>query len=367
MAFRSLRAEAARANSGIVYVGLSDRCDSLPTPPRFTFGSFDGDLAKRYYHEVLVLETGLFVATGMGLSGTFFLSRGDAIFECDQLHLHAGTLDTVAAAHELTRFSRRDRVEAGRCVMLLGPGHTIYGHWLVDFLPKLFVLHAAGYDIDTLRYLVPADTPAFGIALLELIGIGRERLIQYDPLFETVLADELLIPTLVRTNSRTAPPFADAVAFLMGRIAERHAPAPAGHGSRLFISRARAGRGMRRLLNRERIEYLATEAGFSVVHPEQLTLPDQVRLFQGASRIIGEYGSALHGTIFSPPETIVCALRGSGSPIAGFLQSSIGRALGQPTGYVIGPTREGDRLESFEVAEQDFALCRDLVFGRLPL
>lgn len=358
-----------RDGPGVVYHKLSERADSLPLPPRFTFGAFDADLASRYYHEVLVLETGLYIAHGIALSGHFCLSADDdGLLGCDQLHLHSGILDGVAPGFELMRFSRRTRREAGTCVMLGGPGLPIYGHWLVDFLPKLFVLGICGYDLEALRYLLPADAPRFSIELLKLVGIRAAQIVSYDPVFDAVLADELLIPTLLRTNSRTAPPFAAAAAFLARRIEEHHGLPPGPSTTpRLFISRACSGRALRTLLNRERIEQLAREAGFAVVHPEQLPLLEQVRLFRGATHIIGEYGSALHATVFSGPGTIVCALRGSGSPIAGFLQSSIGHALNQPTGYVIGPTRAADSFESFEITERDFALCRDLVFDEKRL
>ncbi len=362
-------AQASRYRSlrdafGVAYHKQSERADSLPLPPRFTFGPFGADLASRYYHEIRRLRPGWTWLRAITLSSHFCLSDGDLLLACDALHLHPGTLDAVAPGFELLRFSRRTRREAGQCVMLGGPGLPVYGHWLVDFLPKLFVLGVSGYDIDKLRYLLPADTPRFAFALLALVGIPGEQIVLYDPVFDAVQPDELLIPTLLRTNSRTTPPFAAAASFLARRIEARHGPfLGASSTLRLFISRERSGRALRTLINRERIEQLASEAGFAIVHPEQLPLLEQVRLFQGATHIIGEYGSALHATIFSPRGTLVCALRGSGSPIAGFLQSSIGHALGLPTGYVIGPTREGDPLEPFELAERDFALCRDLVFG----
>ncbi|MGH7041680.1 MAG: glycosyltransferase family 61 protein [Acetobacteraceae bacterium] len=367
-AFRNLQEAAAESGSGISYRSLSDRADSLPSPPRFTFGCFDGDLASRYYHETVVLGTGLFVASGVEVSGPYCLSQGGMFFESPQLHLDPNCLNASLEYYGVTRSSRRLRAVAGQCAMLIGPGFEIYGHWLMDFLPKLYVLHALGYDIDSLRYLVPVGTPEFGIALLDLLGIHSEQLIAHDWQTETVMADELLMPTLLRTNSRVAPPFADAVGFIARRIVARSGElAPSPHGPRLFISRRLANREMRHLSNRERIEQLAKAAGFAIVHPEQMPLLDQVRLFNGASHIMGEYGSALHGSIFAPSGTIVAALRGSGSPIAGFLQSAVGHALGQPTGYVIGPTRPDDPLESFEIAERDFQLCRALVFGNLPM
>lgn len=368
--FKNLREAAAEPDSGIAYTSLSERADSLPGPPRFTFGGFDGDLAGRYYNELAVLGTGLFAANGLEVSGPCCLSRDQTFFESWQLHLNPQDLQAMLAVRDARGFRRRRRRrEPGRCVMLLGPGFQTYGHWLVDFLPKLFVLHALGHEIDSLRYLIPASTPAFGVDLLNVLGIGSEQLIVYDDQAETVIPEQLLIPTLVRTSSRTAPPFADATHFIMDRIRARHGvPSPSPHGPRLFISRRLSERHTRRrLLNRERIEQLAADSGFAVIHPQQMPLLDQVRLFAGASHILGEYGSALHASIFAPHGTVVAALRGSGSPVAGFLQSGIGAALRQPTGYVIGPTRSDDRLESFEIAERDFALCRGLVFGRLPL
>ena len=43
----------------------------------------------------------------------------------------------------------------GPLAVIYGPGHETYGHWLVDFLPRLWVLAQAGHDILTLRYAMP--------------------------------------------------------------------------------------------------------------------------------------------------------------------------------------------------------------------
>jgi predicted O-methyltransferase YrrM len=111
---------------------------------------------------------------------------------------------------------------------------------------------------------------------------------------------------------------------------------------------------------------MAERAGFSIVHPEKLPLIEQVRLFKGARELVGEYGSAMHGSIFSPPDTIVGALRGSARHPA-FIQSGIGQSLGQPTGYVFGPTDDRDPAQGFTVSEEDFADCLRLIFDGVPL
>ena len=44
------------------------------------------------------------------------------------------------------------RSVTGPCVMLSGPGSHIYGHWLVDILPRLFVLTCCGYSLQELMF-----------------------------------------------------------------------------------------------------------------------------------------------------------------------------------------------------------------------
>ena len=77
--------------------------------------------------------------------------------------------------------------------------------------------------------------------------------------------------------------------------------------------------------------------------------------------IVGEYGSALHTSLFSRPGTTVCALRGSmGHP--GFIQSGFGQALGQPTGYVFGEQVDQSGDGRFVIGEPDFAECLRTLF-----
>jgi capsular polysaccharide biosynthesis protein len=362
-AILDLRATADRAED-IVFFRRSPERRYAPAPPAFVFGPYPPETAARYRNEVWVAETGLYIAAGLDVAGLCLPARGNTIFRCPELHLTDDVVRALLGAYANENRAARVRVQSGRCVLLVGPGHRIWGHWLVDFLPKLALLLECGYDLEQLTYLLPSDAPAFGAALLDLVGIPHDRILRYDPISERVRPDELLIPTMLRSNARTSPLFARAVRTLAARITARHAMSTAADSpcpTRVFLSRARSGREARALRNRARIEAMAAEAGFAIVHPEHMPLIDQVRLFAGASHIMGEYGSALHGTIFSPAGTVVAALRGTGSPIAGFLQSSIGRALRQPTGYVFGPT-ENDRLESFTVDEADLRRCLDFAF-----
>ncbi len=237
-----------------------------------------------------------------------------------------------------------------QAVLLTGPGHYIFGHWLVDFLPRLFVLYRAGYELRALKYLLPSDTPPFVFALLELAGIPRGAVVLYDRQTDVVAVDELIVPNNLRTHSRMHPDIRLAGAFLTGLFLGTSG-LPAARAERIFVIRRGSASVERRLLNRAEIEGIAAGAGFVLVDPAELTLPNQVALFASARCIIGEYGSAMHLALFSAPGTVVCCLRGNG-PHPGWVQSSLAQELEHKIGYVIGPLEPDGG--SFRVDESQF-------------
>jgi capsular polysaccharide biosynthesis protein len=254
---------------------------------------------------------------------------------------------------------------SGQYAVLAGPGHRIYGHWLVEHLPKLGLLTAANYDVRALRYLLPNTIPDYVIAWLDLLGITSQQLVFYDPLREAISCDELVVPTIQHNGCRVSPLLRLSAAFLRRLVEERYTLDQSPHGERIFLSRAHFGLS-RRLLNRERVEAMAKEAGFSIVYPERMPLLDQLKMLGGAKCLMGEYGSALHGSIFAPPGAVVCALRGT-LLHPGFIQSGLGEVFQQPTGYVFGTTDARDAHEAFTIEEEALDMCLRLVFDSMPL
>ncbi|MFC7665387.1 glycosyltransferase family 61 protein [Methylorubrum suomiense] len=216
-------------------------------------------------------------------------------------------------------------------VLLAGPGHHMYGHWLVDFLPKLFLLHRAGHDIARLRYLLPADTPAFARTWLGLLGIGADRIVAYDRERDRVACRRLLVPTALRFIGRASPLMREAARFLLDRVTPRSRPGwrlgRSGRARpalrRLLISRSDNAdtHNRRTLTERAELEAGARARGFEIVRPEGLSVPEQVALFRSADVLVGEYGSGLHGSLFALPGATIVSFRDNGTEL-GFLQNS---------------------------------------------
>ena len=128
-------------------------------------------------------------------------------------------------------------------------------------------------------------------------------------------------------------------------------------GGALYLSRAG---GKRNLVNREAMERIAAEHGLAVILPETLSLTDQIALFASAEMIAGEYGSALHNTIFAGAGAAVCALRGTARHPS-LVQSGLATAMDQDVGYVFGGTEGREADQGFFVQERYFSLALELM------
>jgi len=138
------------------WVGWHELSPWLETPPRspdFLLGDCPAGLLAGYYDQVGEAESGVFTLAGTGVTGAGMIVRGDALVASNQLgHSVAYCRGEVAAGriHPQAHYARR-RLDSA--VLLLGGGHDVYGHWLVDIMPKLYALHLAGHDLEGVMHL----------------------------------------------------------------------------------------------------------------------------------------------------------------------------------------------------------------------
>lgn len=167
------------------------------------------------------------------------------------------------------------------------------------------------------------------------MGLTEHHFVKY-PVKEGCRVSTLIIPTLLRTNSRASQIFKLAAEFVQREITKRQPIqiSKNGSGKNIFVSRGMTERN-RGLKNRTEIEAVAKNFGFEIYYPEQHSLLAQLQTFADAHSCVGDYGSSLHGTVFCRSGAPVTALRWT-QVDPGFLQSGIGNALSLPTGYIFG-------------------------------
>jgi len=273
--------------------------------------------------------------------GKGLLVRGDALIELDRYRFHElGRFDYPFNASFLqvdettVRVAppARVRVVDEPCILLSQGGEAVWGHWLLDIWPRLVMALRAPVRA---RFILDADVAPWVEEMLRSANIGPDRILWQAKGEETLLVRDLYLPSFLRWRSAVSS---------WANLAWGLFPAASGvFPARLYISRTGTGAGSS-LTNHAAVEALAERRGYTVVHPETLALGRQVALFAGATHVVGEAGSALHNTVFSPAGTRVGVML---SPV-GFiriLQAGIGHARGQPTGFVFGePAGDARRI-----------------------
>ena len=193
----------------------------------------------------------------------------------------------------------RERVIENLAVAAVAPGHLIYGHWLVDFVPRFMVAQKAlGAAFATARLVLPHDTPRWALAMLEAFtGAGPGQYEFYERGVERLALRHACIPTYVHNNYAFHPYAAEIFAEMGGGV-------PGAGTRKLCISRVAfegATHGVQKLFHtRALFEDAAAVRGYEVVRPETMAIREQIALFASASHVVGEYGSALHSAVFSP-------------------------------------------------------------------
>lgn len=215
-------------------------------------------------------------------------------------------------------------------VFIADTSHLIYGHVLLEIMPRLLMLEHCPPDTPVLTSLrMEPPYPAMFAAM----GVDPARVITLET--PAWCRTAYLADNFVDLRNFVAPQAWDAFARL-GRLGERSTIPVA---ERIYLSRR--GTPRRALTNEAEVEDLFARRGFTIVHPESLGIADQVRLFTHARIVAGPGGSALHNIVFSRPDTrlLILAVDGLVLPIDTLLT----RAPGTLT-YVLGRSTDPGRL-----------------------
>lgn len=184
-------------------------------------------------------------------------------------------------------------------------GDSTWGHVLIFMLPRLILAEQLGIDLAETRILASAHTVPWHLQILrDVFGIRESNIVFFDPELERIHLESALIPYLPYRTEGFHPDSAQVFAQLKQRILGGDAP-EAGEASRIILI------DRRRFFNPESRQRQATnfdemiaalqgvEPRLEVVDPSDLSLRDQVRLFDETRLLIGEYGSGLHNSLFS--------------------------------------------------------------------
>lgn len=210
----------------------------------------------------------------------------------------------------LLNFSEYNTREIEAGIFLSGLASSAFGHWLPEFLPKLQFLQQHR-DFAKLPIIVDAGMPQSHFDHLRRLVNNPLILLQEN---ESLLCRRLLVapspaffPVEMFPNNIPAHEIAGlspkAMRFLLtGEVSENKK-----YGRRrIFL--ARKNMKWRRLLNEEEIAANLEKLGFETIFIEEMTVGEQIELFQQAQWIVAPNGSALLNLIYSDPRVNVLIL-----------------------------------------------------------
>jgi capsular polysaccharide biosynthesis protein len=183
--------------------------------------------------------------------------------------------------------------------ILIG-GMNQYYHNTVEMLSALAVAETLGTD-PTKPLVVNDDLGAFQLEQLSLLGYGPERLIKVKA-STPVLFQNLTVPSRLVRGGQWIDPLVPQ--WYRRRLVQSTASQSAGR--RLYVSRA--GTSRRRIANEDELITMLSGHGFEIVHPETLTVRDQIDLFSRASHIVGATGAGMTNMLFASPGSLVVTL-----------------------------------------------------------
>jgi len=186
------------------------------------------------------------------------------------------------------------------CLLVARYGHSTWGHWLGEILPRAIAAEAAAPG--KFRYAVPGRTtdpnwddvlPRNILGSLRAYGIGEDRLLRLHQ------GRRYRFARLHAVTSMWIYPYAIHPAVL--NLLRRSLRAP-----RIRIAAApraamlRLHGGQRGLINQEDIALLLRIKGFQLVDIGALPFLEQVAVFAQAESVFGVLGSNLAGLLYAP-------------------------------------------------------------------
>jgi capsular polysaccharide biosynthesis protein len=235
-------------------------------------------------------------------------ATANAEFDPGVLHAEADHLWTMEPEGPVPRLKE--------ALMLTGARTLDFGHWLIEYLPKLAIARLAGWNggmpvlVDrttpdnvrnALQAMLPPDAPLHTVGHLAPIRVDRLWCMPdtfHLGFYPSQSGTGHLPQRLAMAHWRAV---ADEI-FAMGGAA---AAEPTGI-DRLYL--ARRPERKKKLVNHAEIEALVARHGFTLIYPEDHSLIEQMRFVRHARFIVAPEGSNAALSIFCSPGAQVCTL-----------------------------------------------------------
>ncbi|MCG4257203.1 glycosyltransferase 61 family protein [Acetobacter senegalensis] len=193
--------------------------------------------------------------------------------------------------------------------IFVGHPHPQYGHFITEFISRLWAINRIRKNGEKLLVrstmgLEELFSRAWAKEFLDLMGFS---------------VDDFFFPTqsvVIRNLIVPSPAFAEEgycnyqMAEFCHNIGDRAVEnldfSKQIFNRNIYLSRSKILCGTIKLENEVELEHHLAERDFLIVHPEELSVSEQISLFRNGNVVSGAIGSAFHTSIFSPsPQGVI--------------------------------------------------------------
>jgi capsular polysaccharide biosynthesis protein len=230
------------------------------------------------------------------------------------------------------------RISAERAVLLTTRVPSNYFHVLIENTARMVSI-AGDPRFAGVPVIVSSATPPSGIAAIERCLPGRELIMTNPGL--SVEVGELLSPSFhTHPWDNTLIPWYKGACLSprhIGFLRDCILPHRGLIETPELVYVSRKSGDARSLLNGQRVRWVMESLGFSVIDPGDLTLDEQVSIFNGAKVIVGVGGAAMSNLAFASPGARVVGLMSE--QLGSFcLWSNLAHIVGAKMTYLCGPS-----------------------------
>ena len=162
-----------------------------------------------------------------------------------------------------------------------------FGHFLTESIGRIWALKHLSSKFNSIVFYhrVPnGRIPRFVREIMEVLAPN----IQINIILQPTIIEELAVPTHIEKNG-----------MLYGHSVMQEAVYPlknirSGTAKRLYISRSKLNLNDGGILFEELIENYLEAEGYVIIHPEKMTINEQIAAYNGAEELIFAEGSSLH-------------------------------------------------------------------------
>jgi hypothetical protein len=258
------------------------------------------------------------------------------------LALRGGKLQIRAAA-------RKVRVEAAAYIV----ANPNYASFLLGEIPRIRAYQKALGD--GFKLVVHGEIRKFHRELLAMVGIGEKDLVGV-PREESIDFERLTHTTPTYFHHSISY---QSIGFLRSNLVRP--PEPPLDGTPVYLSRSRLGEEQDRMVvNENEVEEMLSREGFDILHPQELTVAEQVRVFSRAAAVVSPFGATWANSVFRNGAGSSCVLATKFTPEFARIFQSLGIDLNvlhlQGQKYREGPSTS--KTYRFVVSRESMELIR---------